>query len=330
GIPGIEKAGENVTSLIRVHGLKSGVRHAVRVSCGAGEATLYLDTGSSVKDVSARDGEVVNLTVKNCGIQPTPSEIDYNGKMRLVAAGAFLMGDDQGQPNEKPAREVNLNYDYYIDKFEVTNQQYRVFCNTTGRVFPSEPHWDTSYSANFPNSPVLGVTWDDAKAYCDEWGKGLPTEEEWEKAASWDPSATDASKRWKRRWPWGNEFGQGRANFASEHSTPVGQYDGGVSAYGVYEMAGNAAEWIADHYNPYPGNQVSDPQFGTANRLVRGGHFRSLGADNVRTTFRQYRPPAYSTQELSAMRAWLIGFRCAIKIDNPRLREQLKKVSRIN
>ena len=329
GIPGVEKTGQNVAGVIRVHGLKAGIRHAVRVGCGGGNATLHLDNNSAVDGITAQDGEVVNVTAKDCGQQiPLLTEIDYNGKMRLVGKSAFIMGDDQGQANEKPAHLVNVEYDYYIDKFEVTNQQFREFCNQKGRKFPTEPWWDPSYSSNNQSMPVVGVTWDDARSYCEEWGKNLPTEAEWEKAASWDPKATDASARWKRRWPWGNDFAQGRANSNSNHPTTVGQYQEGVSAYGVYDMAGNAFEWVLDSYNPYPGNQTPDPQFGPANKVVRGGSFKTDSPDFTRTTFRVFRAASFSDKELKD-RTWLIGFRCAIKRENPRLQASLGKNSQV-
>src|SRR5206468_930287 len=145
-------------------GLKSGVGHSVRVNCGGAETPLYLENGSQVKELSADNGEVVNLIVKNKNCEPPPvtptvaDETDYKGKMRLIAKGQFLMGDDQGEPNERPAHVVSLD-DYYIDKFEVTNQQYREFSSSPrGRPFPGEPSWDPSYSSKLDH-PVAGVAW---------------------------------------------------------------------------------------------------------------------------------------------------------------------------
>src|SRR5262249_11581792 len=160
-------------------------------------------------------------------------------------AGVFLMGDNQGQPNEKPVHPVNLDYNYYIDQNEVTNKDYQAFCQATGRSLPVNPAWDPQYFKNNPNAPVVGVSWDDANAYAQWAGKQLPSEAEWEKAASWDPRATDDSQQWKRRWPWGNSADAGKATFKTQHPTPAGQNPSGASAYGVNDMAGNVAEWVA-------------------------------------------------------------------------------------
>src|SRR6185503_14301312 len=97
------------------------------------------------------------------------------------------MGDDNGQPDEKPAHKVPLQ-SYYIDKYEITNEQYLKFCEDTRRTPPTNPGWDENYIANNRNSPVVGVSWNDAAAYAQWAKKRLPTEAEWEKAASWGPT----------------------------------------------------------------------------------------------------------------------------------------------
>jgi serine/threonine protein kinase/formylglycine-generating enzyme required for sulfatase activity len=327
GIPGL--AGENAAGLIRIHGLKAGISHSVRVKCsGGGDAAISEGNRSIASEgVTAQDGETKNLKVMNCGPDLTPPvEVDYNGKMRLVAKGLFWMGANDKEEDEKPLHQVQeLIYDYYIDQFEVSNKLYREICSAPGGAckLPSEPFWDKSYSVSNPDSPVVGMSWDDARNFCEKAGKRLPTEAEWEKAASWDPKATDDSPKWKRRWPWGNAFDPSRANFNSGHSAPVNQYAEGVSAYGVYNMAGNASEWVADIYNAYPGSQYRDPDFGGAKRVVRGGAFQAKVEDKVRTTWRDRFNP-YPTPEELAKRAWLVGFRCAVKADDVKLKEHLK------
>jgi formylglycine-generating enzyme required for sulfatase activity len=322
GIPGAERIGDSTISLIRAHGLKSGISHSVRVNCGGGGASLYLENGSSVNDVVGQDGDVVNLTVKNCG--PPLAEIDYNGRMRFVARGAFLMGDNQGRPNEQPAHVVDIDYDYYIDKYEVTNQQYRAFANSRmGRSFPREPEWDPDYSSKL-DYPVAGVSWNDARAYCEEWAKKrLPTEAEWEKASSWDPKAAEPTSALKRRWPWGNAFDQNRTNFRSGHPTPVGQLAEGASAYGVLDLAGNIGEWVADIYQAYPGNPIADPNYSGSYRVLRGGTFKTPDEDGLRTTRRSFGPPTFSPAESTGAISY-IGFRCAVRADDAGLQSHLR------
>jgi formylglycine-generating enzyme required for sulfatase activity/serine/threonine protein kinase len=294
---------------IKVPDLKAGKR-LVRVS-----HKDYTDFNTSV---SGNDGEtrsvIAQMTPTEASAPSLPKEIDYQGLMVLIPAGEFVMGDDNNQPNEKPAHRVTLP-DYYIDKFEVTNAQYKKFCEATGRRPPANPWWDEQYAQNNPDSPVVGVSWSDADAYAKWAGKRLPTEAEWEKAASWDPATQS-----KRLWPWGNSPDLSRANLGSQHPTPVGRYANGASAYGVHDLIGNVAEWVDAFYQPYPGNQSSDPNFGTRYRVVRGDSFR---ASDARTTSRLFHAPEFSTTEQNN-RSWLIGFRCAVSADDPRLQQHLR------
>jgi formylglycine-generating enzyme required for sulfatase activity len=295
---------------IKVASLESGKR-VVRVSRDG-----YDDFNTSV---IGKDGETKSIiySAQATAASPEQNEIDYSGPMILIKAGGFIIGDDTHEANERPAHRVTLN-DYYIDKFEVTNAQYRKFCDETKRAYPTNPHWDNQYFDSNPNSPVVGVNWNDAAAYAKWAGKRLPTEEEWEKAASWD-----ASSEQKRQWPWGNSAEPGRINLGAERPGAVGQQPGGASAYGVQDMAGGVAEWVDAFYQPYPGNKVADPNYGSQNRVVRSGHFR-LDINDVRTTTRFYHGPEFESAE-KKLRSWLTGFRCAVSADDPRLREFLRE-----
>ncbi len=326
GIPTITVGkDEKAEGEIRVTGLKAGELYALRLGCG-GDLTRE---GKSVggDKLTGENGDEIVLQAK-CGGAPAapstdlPNEITLQGPMRLIKAGAFLMGDDNGKDNEKPMHKVELNYDYYMDKFEVTNRQFAEYCKATNRQMPANPFWDTSYAEKNPDQPVVGVTWEDAQAYAQWAGKELPTEAEWEKAASWDPKATDADPKFKRKWPWGNAGGN-NANIGSTHATNVGQKVAGASAYGVIDMGGNIAEWVKDNYQAYPGNQAADKDYGATNRVVRGGHFRSA-ANDIRTTVRFSHTPLYSPEELQ-QGAWLVGFRCAARADSPKVREVSQK-----
>lgn len=294
---------------IRVTGLKSG-RRIVRVSHEG-----YTDFNTSVV---GKDGEEKSIDAQITRVKKSdPTEIDYQGPMVLIPAGEFIMGDDGHNPNEKPAHKVTLP-DYYIDKFEVTNEQYKRFCEDTKRKFPTNPWWDHKYFDQ-PKMPVVGVDFDDASAYATWAGKRLPTEEEWEKAASWGPGSAT-----KRMWPWGSSPEPGRATLGSNHTTAVGSNASGASAYGVQDMTGNVLEWVNAFYQPYPGNTAADPNFGTANRVVRGGHFHSE-AEDARTTRRIYQAPQFTAAE-KQQHTWLIGFRCAVSANDPKLQEHLRSL----
>lgn len=289
---------------------KVGPDGAARISrVKSGSAQIRI----SYEDISyfSADAEISADKEIRLEAPPLPGEIDYNGKMVLIPAGEFVMGDDGGDPDERPAHRVNLGA-YYIDKFEVTNGQYKLFCEKTGKKPPPNPPIDPNYFEGRPDFPVRGISWYDAAEYAKWAGKRLPTEAEWEKAASWNPTGQK-----KRRWPWGDNPEPGRACLNAQLPSPVGGYAGDESAYGVRDMAGNVAEWVADYYQAYPGSQSQDPSFGTKYRVVRGGHFQST-FDQARTTNRVYLPPDLSDSKS------LVGFRCAISADDPKFQAYLR------
>lgn len=235
--------------------------------------------------------------------------------MVLVPAGAFIMGDNTHYNwtfmlayniYDGPEHTVYLDA-YYIDKKEVTNEQYRKFVEETGYHRPN--CWNDA-RLNRPDYPVVGVTWEDAVAYATWAGKRLPTEAEWEKAAR----GTD-----KRLWPWGNKFDKGLCTVWESDcreaglrgTTPVGKYENGKSPYGCYDMAGNVWEWCSDWYdqNYYyasPKKNPKGPDIGQQ-RVLRGGGFLYFG-HYARCTAR-YRVPWYAQSPQ-------IGFRCAKSVEN--------------
>lgn len=310
----VDNISRGVTSAdgsIRVPGLKPGKR-LVRVSHEG-----YADFNTSVTGKD-RDVSIVAQLVPTETKATLPSPFDYNGPMILVPAGEFIMGDDNHNPEERPAHKVTLP-DFYIDKFEVTNEQFKKFSDETRRPYPTNPWWDNDYFSKFPRSPVLGVSWDEADAYAKWAGKRLPTEQEWEKAASWDPAA----KR-KRQFPWGDAADRSRANVGgAKRTSDAGRFAGDQSAYGVQDLAGNVAEWVGSNYQPYPDNQTPNSDFGTQNFVVRGGTYRG-DINYARTTSRLFHTPQLNESE-KQNRAFLIGFRCAISADDARLQERLRQ-----
>jgi formylglycine-generating enzyme required for sulfatase activity len=141
--------------------------------------------------------------------------------------------------DEGPAHTVFLD-SYLIDKYEVSNKDYGDFVKATGH--PAPAYWDDP-RLNKPQQPVVGVNWIDAKTYCEYRGKRLPTEAEWEKAAR-GPHGN--------LYPWGNDFDSSKANYDRHHDAtmPIDAHPEGASYYGVYNMAGNVFEWVADWYDP--------------------------------------------------------------------------------
>ncbi|MBI5828032.1 MAG: SUMF1/EgtB/PvdO family nonheme iron enzyme, partial [Chloroflexi bacterium] len=163
--------------------------------------------------------------------------------MTLIPAGFFQMGSDLS--NESPLHPVLLD-DFYIDTNEVTNAQYRACVEAGGCSKPaSRRNVDDAFAA----FPVTGVTWPQANVYCKSRGDRLPTEAEWEYAAGGAEHL---------RWPWGNKFDASLSAASAADVQPVGSYPGGAGPFGLLDMAGNAAEWVWDTYNPdYYANAVA-------------------------------------------------------------------------
>ena len=248
-----------------------------------------------------------------------PKEIDFKGKMMLVAAGSFTMGSDSGEDISKPAHEVTLPA-FYIDKTEVTNAQYKEFCDATNKSYPPDL-LEKDYFLKRPNAPVVGVSFEDAKAYAAWANKRLPTEEEWEKAASWDETTKS-----KREFSWGNDFQKANAAFGGETTSDVGKFTSGASFYGVMDMSGNVLEWVDAYFQPYKDNTTTNPNFGETYRVVRGGFFKATDKDWLKTTKRIYIPPDMASSETDQeQRIPPIGFRCAVSADNSSLKDVLSK-----
>jgi formylglycine-generating enzyme required for sulfatase activity len=211
---------------------------------------------------------------------PDPSDyMDQAGiRMRLVPAGSFVMGSDKGQADEAPMHTVHLDA-YYIDTYEVTNASYKT-CVAAGVCQASRAR-DLAGWLAYSELPIFddypaAVDWEEAKTFC-EWREAqLPTEAQWEKAAR----GTNG-----RTYPWGEGADCSKANFHDQNvvcagnPVQVGSFEDGKSVYGLYDMAGNILEWVADwysetYYQESPAVNPSGPDFGTL-RVLRGGGYYS-------------------------------------------------------
>jgi serine/threonine protein kinase len=240
-----------------------------------------------------------------------PSEIKdgKNVSMVLIPAGDFTMGsNDTGDAGVRPAHTVYVDA-FYIDKYEVTNEMYDACAYAVECRKPQQSGSAThsTYFNNpvFANYPVIFIDWKMARAYCEWRGARLPTEAEWEKAAR----GTD-----ERTYPWGNEAPNcSYANLTgcNGDTTPVDQYEQGLSPYGVYGMAGNVWEWTSTLFKLYPydaSDGREDPD-SLGKRVARGGSWHTIGgnAGNARTDTRLELDPGYYGA--------YVGVRCAQSID---------------
>lgn len=222
--------------------------------------------------------------------------------MVLVPAGWFWMGSDEpdADADERPRRRVYLPA-YYIDRFEVTNREFKRF--KPGHMYPEGED----------DLPVTKVYKPDAIAYAHWAGKRLPTNAEWEKAAR----GTDG-----RRYPWGDRFETNRANLDPHKvahamgqvcELPVtangrrkvmpGSYVEGASPYGAMDMAGNVWEWVSDnHRDPLWLRLIGDG--GAERGIIRGGAY-AYSPQQARTSHQAFEALNSTCND--------VGFRCVME-----------------
>ncbi len=259
-------------------------------------------------------------------VPPTPTPSGPPG-MVFVPAGVFWMGasetDSQAAADEKPGHFVDASA-FYIDRFEVTNAQWKQ-CVDAGRcpkpngVYSQQSPHMAYGNPTYDNFPVVFISQGVASDYCvwrgeqrgEKWR--LPYEYEWEKAAR----GTD-----KRIYPWGDTWDGYRANAAQgkpgplaadTYSNPADAKTYGCSPFGVCNMVGNVREWVADFYGSHwyfdsmrdgpasgilqdPINWSTPPKF-----VIRGGSFKSSAFD-ARVSKRDARNGADTIDD--------VGFRC--------------------
>ena len=259
-----------------------------------------------------------------------------NNDMIVIKGGSFIMGNDNGTANEKPAHKVTVA-DFKMDIQPVTVEQFSKFIKETAYVTDAErfgdagvfnfdtqswelkkgANWRKPLGADTPNAesnhPVTQVSWNDANAYCQWVKKRLPTEAEWEYAAR------NGGKS-KTLYSWGNELminGKYKANVwqgedinatqgedGYKLTSPVGSF--GRNEIGLADMGGNVWNWCSDTFGLYPGSSQNynvDPN----TKCMRGGSFFFDPALEKSYTV-SFRAP--NTAETSLFN---IGFRCAAK-----------------
>jgi formylglycine-generating enzyme len=241
------------------------------------------------------------------------------------------MGAADAEADERPVHRVHVS-EFLIGRFLVTQDDYARFVRETGHPAPAirelplvaaggradafkalaAPYvWDGAEPpAGHGTHPIVLVRYDDALAYC-AWMSNvlarrvrLPTEAEWEKAARGGVEG--------QRYPWGQEidpsYGNVLADSAMKHqrgTRPVGTYP--PNAYGLYDVIGNAWEWVSDWYaaDYYGRGDMHDPRGPGAGtmRIVRGGSWVNDDASMLRCGYRHQVPPDTYT--------YSIGFRIA-------------------
>ncbi|MBI1387377.1 MAG: SUMF1/EgtB/PvdO family nonheme iron enzyme [bacterium] len=254
-------------------------------------------------------------------------DIDLGGGVTLamvkIPRGSFQQGGSSGDPDvistELPQHTVTISKDFWIGKYEITNQQIRRF-DPAHNSLKAGP-----YNLNDDSYPAVNLTWNKAQAFCDwltdntDYTFSLPTEAEWEYACR---AGTDTRRYWgddadnDQACSLANvadissatDFGGFRSRFPCDDGFPVTSPVGTFSAnpYGLHDMLGNVWEWCADWYSAYPADAQVDPagpERGKS-KIIRGGSWQD-GPAYVRASVRS----AYQPDQVYAA----IGFRVVIR-----------------
>lgn len=239
--------------------------------------------------------------------------------MVLVQGGEFRTGPGSGTSSRGEGEEESGRYDeksssprssvrvesFLMDRYEVSNREYREFCMDSGRKPPT--HWFQSergfaiYKGGHGDYPAEGLNHKDAEEYCKWAGKRLPTEAEWEMAAR----GADGL-----RYPWGNEYAPNMANLGNGDDfmgpAPVKSFARAVSPYGCVNMIGNVSEYVS---SPTKAIQA----------LMKGGSYLANSPSQAATDDSSY----WQVDAPAHMREWVLkyveglgkGCRCSKDLD---------------
>jgi formylglycine-generating enzyme required for sulfatase activity len=159
--------------------------------------------------------------------------------MVKVAADTYEVGFSPADNYHSTPQQVDLK-EFWIDQYQVTNDQYAKYMEESGTPAPVIWPGDRDH-------PVRGVSWEQAAAYCGWLNKRLPTEAEWEAAGR-------GSGPEPRLYPWGNDptaSGQ-TSGFPDEDTYAVGTLSFNKSPFGVFDLVGNVWEWVGEPYAKAP------------------------------------------------------------------------------
>ncbi|MDA0746406.1 MAG: SUMF1/EgtB/PvdO family nonheme iron enzyme [bacterium] len=228
-----------------------------------------------------------------------------NMDLVYIPPGTFRMGSPKNEKerdnsDEGPQHEVKISNGFYLGKYEVTQKQWEAVMGTT-------PWSKQNYVQVSPDNPAVYISWNDAQEFVHKLNVAegdslyrLPTEAEWEYACR-----AGTTTRWS--------FGENET-LLSDHAwyfdnawNREEQYvhTAGIkkpSAWGLYDMHGNAWEWCQDWYGLYSDDAFTDPQGPPSGpgRIVRSGAF-SFFSRYTRSAYRSYFSPD--------LRSFDLGFR---------------------
>jgi formylglycine-generating enzyme required for sulfatase activity len=229
-------------------------------------------------------------------------------EMVMIPSGSFMMGaptrETERTPDQSPQHLVNLK-SVAFGKTPITRGQFAAFVNATNYVssdgcFTVEGgknqhrpgrNWRNPGFQQDDSHPVVCISWNDARSYTDWLSRKtgriyrLPSESQWEYAARASTMT---------RYYWGEAIGNGNANckgcgsqWDSQQTAPVGSFR--PNAFGLYDMAGNVDQWLADCWNNNYDGAPSDGSAWTtgscSHRVFRGGNWYD-GPSTLRSAYR--------------------------------------------
>ena len=185
-------------------------------------------------------------------------------KFSLIVPGAFVMGSDNGEENERPPHQVAIGRPFYMGTYVVTQRDWRELMGT--KPWEGAPHVRDGDAY-----PAVNVSWRDVRGYLDrinDQDKGnsyyLPTEEEWEYAARAGTNTEFSfgdDQRDMRNYGWYRDNTQGSEEYAHE----VGKKN--PNPWGLYDIHGNIWEWMDDWYW---GSYSAQPKLEPPEKVLRG------------------------------------------------------------
>lgn len=245
--------------------------------------------------------------------------------MVYIPSGKFILGSEllgslhyttmRGRTKTSLQRKTGLKSThyaevdaYYIDKYEVTWEQFAGFVRSTGYSFQLPDGL-----SNKKKYPVENVNYPTAEAYCKWAGKRLPSEMEWEKAARGSGLEAYITEREEIQYrevsidyPVGNFFSAENCNTLESGQGVIAESNlKDASPYEVYGMCGNVPEWTSSWLLPYRGNTTTNSLYGYRYKVIRGGSYQLPGK-----FARAYERMPGGNPSLS--RDYRAGFRCAL------------------
>lgn len=249
---------------------------------------------------------------------PRPTFAPVNDDFILINGGTFVMGSPTDEPErgtDETQHEVRVD-SFYMAKTELTQKEYQAVMGSN----PSESKGD--------NLPVTNITWYDAIQYCNAlsekegltpcytvsgntvtWNKSangyrLPTEAEWEYAArantttpfSFGDYVHDSDANCYNAYGYNNDASGSWINGYLGYTVDADSYN--ANGFGLYNIHGNAAEWVWDWYDEYTANSAVNPT-GSASgnyKIARGGGWNDF-PKHIRSAYRSAFPadvPLYS------------------------------------